>query len=143
MIGSSCKSVGFESNTLNCTPTGRTIRNHSRIITLGVNKGVFSPICGKISSFAKWTGNIKPSDTSTHSSATKERNLDFSCIEKLGVKSIPDKIVADLDPSIQVNLANSVFSEIPMFKSLELPSSTQHECDEGVRDWLGMQECGV
>ena len=52
----------------------------------------------------------------------KERNSNFSCIEKLGVKSVFGKIVADLDPSIWVNLANSVFSKIPKFKSLRLPA---------------------
>ena len=38
------------------------------------------------------------------------------------MKSLSDKIVADLDPSIQVNLANSVLSESPKFKNLRLPT---------------------
>ena len=42
------------------------------------------------------------------------------CIEKVGVKSVLGEIVADLDPSIQVNLTNSVLSEIQNFKSLRL-----------------------
>ena len=33
----------------------------------------------------------------------------------MGVKILPRKIVADLDPSKQVNLANSVLSESPKF----------------------------
>ena len=122
MIGSACKSAGVDNNTLNCTPHDRTIRNCSRIGTLGVHKGVFSPSRGKISSFVKWTGNIKSPDTSVHGSATQERNSDFSCIEKVGVKFLPEKIVADLDLSIRVTLANCILSEIPKFKSLGLPT---------------------
>ena len=41
---------------------------------------------------------------------------------KSGSKSVLGEIVADLDPSIQVNLANSVLSESPKFKSLGLPA---------------------
>ena len=122
VIGSACKIVGVDRNTLSCTPPDRTIRNHSRIGTPIVNEGVFSPSRGKISSFAKWTGNIEPLDTSDHVSATQERNSDLLGIEKVGVKSFRDKIVADLDQSIQVNLANSVLREIPKFKSLGLPT---------------------
>ena len=38
------------------------------------------------------------------------------------VKSLPDRIVADLDPSIRVNLVNSVPSESPKCKNLGLPT---------------------
>ena len=120
LIVSAWKSVGFDRNTLICTPPYKRIRDHSRIVTPGVNEGVFSPRRGKISSFAKWMGNIEPLDTSVHGSATQERNSDFSCIEKLGVNSLPDKIVADLCPSIWVILANSVLSKSPKFKILGL-----------------------
>ena len=41
---------------------------------------------------------------------------------KSGSKKFPDKIVADLDPRIRVNFANSVFRESPKFKSLGLPT---------------------
>ena len=122
VIGSACKSVGVDRNTLSCTPPDRTIQNQSKIGTPGVNEGVLGPICGKTSSFSKWMGNIKPSDISVHGSATQEWNSDLSCIGKVGVKSLPDKIVVDLDPSIRVNLANSVFSERPKFKILGLPT---------------------
>ena len=44
MIGSACKSVGVYRNNLNCTLPDKTIQNHSRIGTPGVNEGVFSPI---------------------------------------------------------------------------------------------------
>ena len=60
VIGLACKSVGIDSNTLNCTPPDRKTQNHSRIGTPGVNLGVFSTSRGKTSSFAKWTGNIEP-----------------------------------------------------------------------------------
>ena len=39
---------------------------------------------------------------------------------KLGVKSLPEKIVAELDPSIRVNLANSILRKIPKFKKVGL-----------------------
>ena len=82
MIGSACKSVRVNSNTLNCMSPDRTIWNHGRIGYPGVNKGVSSPSRGKTSSFAKWTGNIDPPDTSVHGSVTQERNSDLLCIEK-------------------------------------------------------------
>ena len=123
MIGSACKIVGVNKDILNCTSPNKTIwRNHSRIGTPVVNKGVFSPSRNTTSSFAKWTGNIETSDTSVHGSATQESNLDLSCIEKVGVKSILGEIVPDLDPSKQVNLLNSILSEIPKFKSLGFPA---------------------
>ena len=122
VIGLACKSTEVDRKTLSCTPHDRTIRNQSRIGTPGVNKGIFSPNRGNISSFAKWTGNIEPLDTSIHGSTTQERNSDFSCIEKVGIKGLPKKIVADLNPSIWVNLENSIISESPKFKSLGLPT---------------------
>ena len=122
MIGSACKSAEVDRNFLSCTPHDRTISNQSRIGTPGVNKGFSSPSRSKISSSAKWMGNIEPSDTSVHRSATQESNSDLSCIEKVGVKVLPDKIVADLDPSIWVNLAISVLRTNPKFKNLGLPT---------------------
>ena len=118
MIGSAFKSAGIDRNTLSCTLPGRTIRNHSRIGTPGVNEGVFSPIRGKIYSFSKWTGDIQTLGTYVHGFATQKMNSDFSFIEKLGVKSLPGEVVSDLEPSIRVNLANYVLSERPKFKSL-------------------------
>ena len=38
----------------------------------------------------------------------------------MGVKNLPDEIVTDLDPSIQINLANSIISESPKFINLGL-----------------------
>ena len=46
----------------------------------------------------------------------------FRAIEKVGVKSVLGEIVADLDPSKRVNLANFVLSKSPKFKSLGLPA---------------------
>ena len=65
---------------------------------------------------------MEPLDTSVDGYATQERNSDFSCIEKMGVKSLPDKIVADLDPSTRANLANLVLRESPRFKNTGLPT---------------------
>ena len=59
-------------------------------------------------------------DTSIDGYETQERNSDFSCIEKVGVKSLPDEIVADLDPRIRVNLVNSIISDSPIFMNLGL-----------------------
>ena len=99
----------------NSAQVDRSIRNPSRVGTPEVNVDVFSPSRGSNSSFTKWSRNIEPLDTSVDGSTTQERNSDFSCIEKVGVKSLPDKIVADLDPSIRVNLVNSIISESPKF----------------------------
>ena len=76
----------------------------------------------KNSSLWSCTGSIKSLDTSIHGSATQERNFNFSCIEKLGVKSVLGEIVPELDPIKQVNLANFVISESPKFKSLGHPA---------------------
>ena len=92
VIGLACKSAQVDSNTLkSCTPPDRKILNHSRVGTPGVNEGVFSPICGNTSIFSKWTGNIEPLDTSVDKFVTQEKNLVFSCIEKVGVQSLPEK----------------------------------------------------
>ena len=40
----------------------------------------------------------------------------------MGVKTLLDEIVADLDPSIQVNLTNYILSKIPKFQNLGLPT---------------------
>ena len=122
VIGSVFKSVGVNRNILHFTLPDRTIQNYIRIGTPGVNGGVISPSCSTTSSFSKWTENIEPSKTSVHGSATQERNLDLSCIEKVGVKSVLGEIVADLDPRKRVNLANYVLRKIPKFKSLRLPA---------------------
>ena len=116
--------MGVNRNIINCTsPDSRTIwHNHSRIGTPGVNEGVFSPSRNTTSSFAKWTGNIDPLYTCVNEFATQERNSNYLCIEKVGVKSVLGEFVADLDPSKRVNLANFVLSESPKFKNLWIPA---------------------
>ena len=98
------------------------IRIPSRDIhrTPGVNVDVFIPIRGITSSFAKWSRNIKPLDTSVDGSATQERNSDLSCIEKVVVKRISDEIVTNLDPSIWVYLAKSIIRKSQKFINLGL-----------------------
>ena len=63
-------------------------------------------------------GNIEKFDTHVHRSVTQERNLESSCIEKVGVKIIFPEIRKEFISSVQMNLANSVLSEIPKFISL-------------------------
>ena len=106
----------------NSAQVDRNIRNPSRVGNPEVNVDVFSPSRSSNSSFTKWLRNIKPLNTSVDGSTTKERNLDSSCIEKVGVKSLPDEIAADLDPSIRVNLKNSIISKSPKFINLGLPN---------------------
>ena len=89
VIGSACKSVGDDRNTLSCIPPDRKIRNHIRIGTRGVNQGIFSPCRGKISSFYKWTWNIEPFDTSVHGSETQRKEFEFLMHWKIGSKKSP------------------------------------------------------
>ena len=125
VFGSQFKSVGVNRNILNCTSLdSRNIwQNNSWIGTPRVNKGIFSPSCDLTKTSRLWscTGSIDPLDTSIHGSATQKTNSGLSCIEKDGVKSVLGEIVPDLDPIKRVNLANSVLSESPKFKSLGLP----------------------
>ena len=121
VTGVTCNSAQVDRNIWkNCTPDDRNIQNPSRVDTLGVNVDLFSPTRGSNYILTKYSRNIEPLDTSIHGYETQERNLDFSCIEKMGVKHLPEQIVPDLDPSIQVNLANSIISESPKFKNLGL-----------------------
>ena len=114
VIGSACKCAQVDRNIRkSCTTPDRNIWNHNRVGTPGVNKGVFSPSHGSNSSLPKWTRNIEPLDTSIHVSATQERNSNLSCIEKVGLKSLPNKIVADLESSTRVNLTNTILRENP------------------------------
>ena len=124
VIGSQCKRLGGNRNILNCTlPDIRNIwRNNSWIGTPRLNEVIFSPSrdLTKTSSLRSCTGSIKPLETFVHRFATQERNSNFSCIEKYGVKSVLDEIVPDLDPIKQVNLPNFFLSESPEFKNIGL-----------------------
>ena len=89
-LGLQCKIVGVNRNILNCTsPDSRNIRrNNSWIGTQRVNESIFSLSrdLTKTSSLQICKGSIEPLETFIHVSATQERNLNLSCIEKLGVK---------------------------------------------------------
>ena len=92
--------------------------DHSRIGTPGVNKDVFSPRSDKTLNLMSFTDNIEKFDTHVHGSVTQESNLESSCIEEVGVKSIFPEIGKEFNSSVRVNLANSVLSKSPKFISL-------------------------
>ena len=50
------------------------------------------------------------------------KEFGFVVHEKDGVKSVLVEIVTDLDPSKRLNLADSVLSKSPKFKSLRIPA---------------------
>ena len=65
VTGAACNSAQVDRNIQKiCTPDDRNIQSPSRVGTPGVNVGVFSPSRVRNSSFAKWTKNIDPLDTS-------------------------------------------------------------------------------
>ena len=108
MIGSACESVGGNRNII-CTPldSRNSVGNHSRIGTPGVNTDIFNPSRDTTSNLLSCTGSIEKFDTHVHGSATQERNLDSSCIEEVGVKSILSEIFKEFESSLRMNLANS------------------------------------
>ena len=61
-------------------------------------------------------------DTYIDESATQEKNSDLLYIEKVGVKILPNKIVADLDPRIQVNLRKFRPQRKPKVQKLWVPN---------------------
>ena len=123
LIGLQEKSVGGDRNIICSSRDSRnSMGNHSRIGTPGVKKYVFSPISDTNSNLLSCTGNIEKFDTHVHGSATQERNLELSCIEAVGVKSIFPEIVKEFNSSVQVKLANSFLSESPKFISLGHPT---------------------
>ena len=123
MIGSQDETVGGNMIII-CTSrdSRNSMGNHSRIGTPGVNKYVFSPRSDTNSNLLSCTGNIKKFDTHVHGSETQEQNLESSCIEEVGVKSIFPEIVKESKSSVWVNLANSVLSKSPKFISLGHPT---------------------
>ena len=66
--------------------------------------------------------NVKKFDTHVQRSTTQERNLESPRIEEESLKSIFPELGSELDPSVRVNLANSVLSESPNFKRLGHPT---------------------
>ena len=101
----------------NSTQVDRIVWTPSRDIhmTPRVNIEVFSPSRCSNSSSAKCSRNIKPLNNSVDKSVAQERNSNCSCIEKIGVKSLPGEIVTDLDPSKRVNLTSYALRESPKF----------------------------
>ena len=123
VIGSQYESAGGNRKIM-CTSldSRNSVVNHIRIGTPGVNKDIFSPSSDTTSNLLSCTGSIEKFGTHVHGSATQERNLDYLCIEEVGVKSILSEIVKEFESSGQVNLTNSVLSDIPKFKSLGHPT---------------------
>ena len=68
------------------------------------------------------TDNVEKFDTIVQQSTTQESNLESSRIEEESLKSIFPELGTKLDPSVRVNLANSVVRESPKFKSLGHPT---------------------
>ena len=93
----------------------------SRIDTPGLNKDIWSVI-NTTSNVLICTDNVEKFDTLVHSSVTQERNLESSRIKEVGVKIIFPELGKDPDPSVRVNLANSVNHEIPKFITLRYPT---------------------
>ena len=83
-----------------------------------MNKEVWIPRRDTTSNVLSCTDNIEKFDTLVHGSTTQERNLESSCIEGLGVKSIFPELGKEFEPIVRVNLANSIGREIPKFNSL-------------------------
>ena len=83
-----------------------------------MNEEVWSPRNNTTSNVLSCTDNIEKFDTLVHGSTTQERNLESSCIEEVGVKSIFPELGKEFDSGIRVNLANYVLSESPKFISL-------------------------
>ena len=89
VIGSQDESVEGNRKIIFTSRHSRNIReDHSRIGTPGVNKEVWSPRSDMTSNVMSCRDNIKKFIALVHSSTTQERNMESSCIEEVGVKSI-------------------------------------------------------
>ena len=88
----------------------------------GVNVDVLSTSRGNNSSFAKRSRHIKPLNNYVDRYAAQERDSNCSGIEKVGMKSLPSEIVADLDSRKWVNFANSSIRKSPKFINIGLLS---------------------
>ena len=123
MIGSQYESVGGKRNIIRTSHDSiNSMGNNSRIGTPGVKKYTFSPGSDTTSNLLSYTGSIEKCDSHVHGSATQERNLESSCIEEVGVKSILPELVKESNSSGRVNLANSILSKSPKFISLGHPT---------------------
>ena len=124
MIGFQDEIMGCNKNII-CTSldSRNSMGDHSRIGTPGVNKDIFSPRSDTTSNLLSCMGSIEKFDTHVHGYETQERNLELSCIEEVGVKSIFPEIVKESNSSGQVKIANSILSESPKFISHKPGSS--------------------
>ena len=106
----------------------RNIRgnNINRIDTPGLNEEIWSVI-NTTSNVLSCTDNVEKFDTIVHSSTTPKRNPESSQIKEVGVKSIFPELGKEPDPSVRVNLANTVLSESP--KSIRLGHPTVNIAD--------------
>ena len=120
VLGPQDKSVKSTKRIIIMPSDSRNIRgNHtSRIDTPVVNKDVWGVI-DTTSNVLSCTDNVKKFDSIVQSSTTQERNLESSCIEEEGLKSIFPKLGTKLYSIVQVNLANAVLRESPKFKHRE------------------------
>ena len=119
VIGPQDKSMKIN-NRIICTPSDSRNINGNHIIRIDtpvVNEDIWSGI-DTTSNVLSCTDNVEKFDTIVQSSMTQERNLESSCIEEENVKSIFPELGKYLDPSIRVNIADSVVRESPKFKSL-------------------------
>ena len=82
-----------------------------------MNKNIWSVI-NTTSNVLICTDNVEKFDTIVHCSMTQERNMELSLIKEVGVKSNFPESGKEPDPSVQVNLANSVLSKSPNLISL-------------------------
>ena len=116
VIGLQDESVEGSRNIICTSRDSRNIRgNHiSRIDTPGVNKDIWSVI-DTTSKVLSCTDNVDKFYTIVHSSTTQERNMELLRIKEVGVKIIFSELRKKPNPSVRVNLADSVLSEIPRF----------------------------
>ena len=111
--------VGVNRNIIYTSLYSRNIiGNHSRIGTPGVKKDIFRPRSDTTFNLLSCRGSIGKFDTHVHGSATQERNLELSCIEEVGVKSILPEIFKESEFIGRMNLVNSVLSASPKFINL-------------------------
>ena len=92
----------------------------SSIDTPGANKYIWSVI-DTTSNVLSDTNNVEKFDTSVQSSTNQERNLKSLRIEDEILRSILTELGTELDPSVRVNLTNSIVHKSPKFKSLGHP----------------------
>ena len=124
VIGSQDEYMKSTNRIISTTSDSKNIReNHiSRIDTQGVNKNVWGVIDTTFNVLSD-ADNVKKFDTHVQRSTTQERNLESSQIEEESLKSIFPELGTELDPSVQVNLTNSVVCDKP---KVQKPWSPAH-----------------